>query len=227
MTQVWCSEGSVAKRFRKDLNNFKVVQYKKLALTYSYNLVSSMTLFLGDLKREELCGKTVFVRVDYNVPLKKDDASNTMQLADTSRVRASLPSLEFLLQNGAKVVLCSHLDRPRGPDPSLSLRLLVEPLQEMVKEFSASVIFVDECIGTKVDKAKQELRAGEILLLENLRFHSDEMSNDPTFSEHLASHIDIYVNDAFGAAHRGIGVVQLKSLCFSFSVLFPCNDTLL
>eukprot|EP01032_Pedospumella_encystans_P018501 gene18501-21061_t len=180
-----------------------------------------MTLFLGDLKREDLSGKTVLVRVDYNVPLKKDDTSNTMIPTDTSRVRASLPSLEFLLRNGAKVVLCSHLDRPRGPDPSLSLRLLVKPLQEMVKEFSASVKFVKECIGAEVDKAKQELRAGEILLLENLRFHSEEMSNDPTFSEHLASHIDIYVNDAFGAAHRAhastVGVTQfIPTRCAGF-----------
>ena len=203
VTQVWCSEGSVAKRFRKLETPNTSIQI--LAITNTNNFVI-MTLFLGDLKREDLSGKTVLVRVDYNVPLKKDDTSNTMQLADTSRMRASLPSLEFLLRNGAKVVLCSHLDRPRGPDPTLSLRLLVEPLLEMVKEFSASVIFVDECIGAKVDKAKQELRAGEILLLENLRFHSDEMSNDSTFSEQLASHIDIYVNDAFGAAHRGIDI---------------------
>jgi len=167
-----------------------------------------MTLFLGDLKREDLCGKTVLVRVDYNVPLKKDDISNTMQPTDTSRVRASLPSLEFLLRNGAKIVLCSHLDRPRGPDSRLSLRVLVEPLQEMVQEFTNYVKFVEDCVGTEVDKAKQELCDGKILLLENLRFHSEEVANDPTFSEKLASHIDIYVNDAFGAAHRGTDVLQ-------------------
>lgn len=164
---------------------------------------ANMTLFLGDLKKEDLNGKTVLLRVDFNVPLNKDDTSNVVSPADTSRVKASLPSIEFLHKNGAKIVLCSHLDRPRGPDPDLSLRLLVEPLLEMVTEFSASVKFVEDCVGVEVDEAKTNLQSGEILLLENLRFHSEEVSNDSAFSEQLASHIDIYVNDAFGAAHRG------------------------
>lgn len=174
-----------------------------------------MTLFLGDLKAGDLSGKTVLIRVDFNVPLRKDDTSNITTPTDTSRIKAALPSIEFLHRNGAKIVLCSHLDRPRGPDPNFSLGLLLEPLQELVQEFPATVKFVGECVGAEVDSAKQDLCDEEILLLENLRFHSEEVANDRAFSEQLASRIDIYVNDAFGAAHRG----KIFSSCWSTIII--------
>jgi len=157
-------------------------------------------LFVGNLDKKELLGRTVLVRVDFNVPLKEGKNPGEIVPADTSRIRASLPTIEFLIQCGAKVVLCSHLGRPRGKDPKLSLEILANPLKEFLGE---CVTFVDDCVGDKVDAAKEQMKQGDVLLLENLRFHGEEKANDAGFSKRLGSLIDVYVNDAFGSSHRG------------------------
>jgi phosphoglycerate kinase len=150
-------------------------------------------LSLNDLK--DFRGKTVLVRVDYNVPL--DEAGH---ITDDKRIKATVPTLEYLWQNGARVVLCSHLGRPKGKrDPKQSLRPVAQRLAEIL---SRPVAFVDDCIGDKVEKTKAILQPGDILLLENLRFYAEEEKNDAGFAGKLATGVDIYVNDAFGSAHR-------------------------
>ena len=142
----------------------------------------------------DLRGLRALVRVDFNVPL--DEGIVT----DDTRLRASLPTLNYLIENGASVVLCSHLGRPKGEVvPSLSLRPVAKKLSELLGQ---SVGFVAECIGPEVQAAAEKLKAGEILVLENTRFHPEETANDPAFAAELASLVDLFVNDAFGSAHR-------------------------
>jgi 3-phosphoglycerate kinase len=142
-----------------------------------------------------LNGKRVLVRVDYNVPLDENGA-----ITDDKRIKATVPTLEYLWQNGAQVILCSHLGRPKGKrDPKQSLRPVAQRLAEIL---SRPVAFVDDCIGEKVEKTKAVMQPGDILLLENVRFYAEEEKNDAKFSEQLAQQIDFYVNDAFGSAHR-------------------------
>ncbi len=137
----------------------------------------------------------MFVRADLNVPLVSSG-----QIADDSRIRASLPTLQRLLSAGARIVLASHLGRPRGErNLELSLRVVSDALSIAL---GTTVHFVEDCIGDSVEKAVAALSNGEILLLENLRFHAAETENDPDFARALARHADIYVNDAFGTAHR-------------------------
>ena len=139
-------------------------------------------------------GQRVFVRADLNVPMKQG------RVADDTRIRASLPTLRRLLDAGARVVLASHLGRPKGErKPGLSL----QPVSEVLAaQLDVPVQFAPDCVGEETARAVAELRDGEILLLENLRFHSEETSNDPEFAGELAALADIYVNDAFGTAHR-------------------------
>jgi phosphoglycerate kinase len=149
-------------------------------------------------------GRRVLMRVDFNVPLQ-----DGVILSD-QRILAALPTINYLLEHGASVVLCSHLGRPKGKvDPSLSLRPVYERLRELV---DGPVHFVGDCVGPLAEKAVSELKEGEILLLENTRFHAGETSNDPDFAAELASHGEIFVNDAFGTAHRShasnVGVAQ-------------------
>ena len=142
-----------------------------------------------------LQGKTVFVRTDYNVPL--DSAG---EVTDDFRIRSSLPTIEYLLEQGAAVILASHLGRPKGSViPELSLAPVAKRLDELVQ---AEVFFAEDCIGPEVEAVAAGLKPGQILLLENLRFHAAETKNDPEFSKQLAALADIYVNDAFGTAHR-------------------------
>lgn len=141
-----------------------------------------------------LQGKAVFCRVDYNVPLSPEG-----KVSDDERIRASLPTVQYLLDKGARVVLASHLGRPKGNDAKSSLAPVAERLQELVGK---DLIFADDCAGDAVRHLIDKLPAGGILLLENLRFHSGEEKNDEVFAKSLAQHIDVYVNDAFGAAHR-------------------------
>jgi 3-phosphoglycerate kinase len=139
-------------------------------------------------------GREVLVRVDFNVPLDGG------VITDDTRIEAALPSLRHLRDGGAKLVLCSHLGRPKGePDPKYSLRPAAARLGELI---GAEVRFVDDCVGPQAAEARSSLEAGGILLLENTRFHAGEKKNDGDFARELAGTAGIFVNDAFGTAHR-------------------------
>ena len=140
-------------------------------------------------------GKKVLVRVDFNVPLDENK-----HITDETRITAALPTIRYLLDNGAAVILCSHLGRPKG---EFNMKYSLAPVAARLKEiFPGQVTFATDVIGDSAQKAVASVKPGEIVLLENLRFHAEEEKNDPAFSEKLASYADIYVNDAFGTAHR-------------------------
>ncbi len=149
-------------------------------------------LFLKDL---DFKGKTVFLRVDFNIPL--DDERN---IRDDTRIKAALPTINFLLEQKAKLIIASHLGRPKGKFvPELSLKPVAKKLSELL---SLDVTLAPEVIGEEVTKLKKTLKEGRVLLLENVRFHSEETANDANFAQALAQEVDYYVNDAFGACHR-------------------------
>jgi len=149
-------------------------------------------LSISDL---DLAGKRVFIRVDFNVPIKNG------VIGDDTRIRASLPTINYALDKGATVVLASHLGRPKGKvAPEFSLQPIVGRLSELL---GRQVIFASDCIGEPARKAVAEAQhGGHVVLLENLRFHAEEEKDDPAFARQLASLADVYVNDAFGSAHR-------------------------
>ncbi len=141
-------------------------------------------------------GKRVFVRVDFNVPLDEHQ-----QITDDTRIRAALPTIQYLLEHGAALVLASHLGRPKsGPEPKFSLAPTARRLQELLPGYQ--VIMASDCIGPEVEAQKQALQPGQVLVLENVRFYKGEQKGDMDFAAQLASHIDVYVDDAFGTAHR-------------------------
>ena len=143
----------------------------------------------------ELKGKRVFIRVDFNVPLNEKN-----EITDDTRILLSLPTIRFVMEAGGKVVLASHLGRPKGKrDPKFSLAPVAERLSQLLGRKVALAI---DCIGDEVQKQIKGMKEGEVLLLENLRFHPEEEKNDENFSKALASLCEVYVNDAFGAAHR-------------------------
>src|SRR5439155_4343584 len=160
------------------------------------------------IKDLDLKGKRVFIRVDFNVPLKDG------RIADDTRLRATLPTINYALEAAATVVLASHLGRPNGKtDSQFSLLPVADRIAELL---GRPVVFVEDCVGDEVKRAIDRVHAaslsspvgGGVLLLENLRFHAEEEKNDPTFAAALASLADLYVNDAFGAAHRAHASVE-------------------
>lgn len=144
---------------------------------------------LGDIK-----GKRVFCRVDFNVPLDKN-----LNITDDTRIVEALPTIKFLLEKGARLILASHLGRPKGVDPQFSLKPVAKYLSRLLGK---EVKMAPDCIGPEVEKMVNELQPGEVLLLENVRFHKEEEKNIPEFAQKLAALCDIYVNDAFGTAHQ-------------------------
>ena len=158
------------------------------------------------LKDIETAGKTVLVRVDYNVTF----LPGTTRISDDSRIKASLPTLRYLLSQRCRLVVCSHLGRPGGRvSEELRMRLVSRRLSELL---GTPVSQLSDCVGLKVEKAAKALEPGDIMMLENLRFHPGEEDNDADFARGLASLADIYVDDAFGAAHRAhasiVGVTE-------------------
>ena len=141
----------------------------------------------------DVAGRRVFVRVDFNVPLDHG------RITDDQRIAAALPTIAYLLDHGAAVVLASHLGRPKGPDPALRMDPVAARLGELLHR---PVRKLDDCVGPEVQSAVRAMRPGEVVLLENLRFHPEEEANDPAFARALAGLADVYVNDAFGTAHR-------------------------
>jgi len=142
----------------------------------------------------DLQGKKVLVRVDFNVPIKDGT------VGDDTRIRAALPTIEYLLEHGAAVILCSHLGRPKGKvQPEFSLRPVADHLSKLIDK---PVAFSEECIGPVAEQAAEALKPGDVLVLENTRFYAGETNNDPEMAKQLAALADLYVNDAFGSAHR-------------------------
>jgi phosphoglycerate kinase len=145
----------------------------------------------------DLQGKRVFIRVDFNVPLQKNDRGE-MEITSDKRIKASLPTIQYALEHGAAVILASHLGRPKGkPNAEMSLKPVAARLREVL---GRPVTMAPDCVGPAVEAMLP--KPGEVLLLENLRFHAEEEKNDPAFAKQLAALCDIYVNDAFGSAHR-------------------------
>ncbi|MDP2967389.1 MAG: phosphoglycerate kinase [bacterium] len=146
------------------------------------------------IKEFNLKGKRVLVRSDFNVPL-----SDKGEILDDFRIKESIRTIEYLIKKEAKVILMSHLDRPKNKDPRYSLRYLAKRLEKLLNE---KVKFLDDCLGEKVEREIEKMKPGEILLLENLRFHKEEEKGDLNFAKKLAKLGDVYINDAFGASHR-------------------------
>jgi phosphoglycerate kinase len=161
---------------------------------------------IKSIEQLDISGKRLFIRVDFNVPLDK----KTGEVKDDARIRAALPTLRYALGKKAKVILASHLGRPDGKQvPELSLEPAGAVLSQLLGQ---DVIFADDCVGDGVRKLVADLRDGQVLLLENLRFHTEEEDNDEEFSRKLASLCDVYVDDAFGTVHRAhastVGMVK-------------------
>jgi len=168
----------------------------------------------------EVAGKRVLLRVDFNMELNKDGT-----IRDEGRLRASLPTIKYLAGKGARVIICSHLDRPNGKVvPEFSLKPVARRLAQLLGK---AVTALDDCIGPEVEKAVARMKAGDVVLLENLRFHPEEESNDPAFARALASLADIYVGDAFGVSHRAhasvVGVARVLPAVAGFLMAKELN----
>ncbi|HYQ48207.1 MAG TPA: phosphoglycerate kinase [Thermodesulfovibrionales bacterium] len=170
---------------------------------------------MGKLSIDELRlrGKRAFIRVDFNVPL--DD---NLRITDDSRIRSTLTTINYAIDEGAKVILASHLGRPKGkPDPRFSLAPVAKRLQRLLDK---DVIFAPDCIGSQVENIVSKMKDGDVVLLENLRYHPEEEKNDEEFSKKLASIADYFINDAFGAAHRAhastVGITKFLTSAAGF-----------
>ena len=162
----------------------------------------------------QVANKTVFVRVDFNVPMKDG------VITDDTRIRSALPTINYLIEKGAKVILASHFGRPKGErKPEMSLAPCAKHLSELINK---PVAFVDDCIGPKVEAAVKALQPGDVLMLENLRYHNEETKNDPEFAKQLASLADVAVDDAFGVSHRAhasnAGIAQYVEVVGGFLI---------
>ena len=152
------------------------------------------------VKDIDVAGKRALVRVDFNVPLSGVDVGAGIAVTDDTRIRASLPTLNYLLENGAALILCSHLGRPQSADDR---HLAMDPVgQRLGQILGRDVLKLDEVVGQNASSAAAEARPGQVILLENTRFHPGEKKNDPELSRQLAGLADVYVDDAFGSAHR-------------------------
>ena len=149
---------------------------------------------IADLGHKELHGKRVLVRVDFNVPMDKEK-----KITDDSRIKAALPTINYLIEKGAKVILVSHLGRPNGVTEDLRLNPIAKRLEELLKK---KVLKLDDSVGEEVEQAISKMNPGDVVMLENIRFYKEEEDNDEQFARKLADLADIYVNDAFGTAHR-------------------------
>lgn len=159
-----------------------------------------------------LKGKRVILRADFNVPL-----DSNLNITDDTRIRSTLPTINYAIDEGAKVIICSHLGRPKGrPDPNCSLAAVAKRLSRLLDK---KVDFISDCIGREVEERVSRMETGDVLLLENLRFHPGEEANDERFAKALASLGDVYINDAFGAVHRShasiTGITRFISSCAS------------
>src|SRR5664280_2240273 len=168
------------------------------------------------IKDLQLSNKRVFMRVDFNVPLDENG-----RVTDDTRIRETLPTIEYALRHGARLILCSHLGRPKGkPNPKMSLKPVAERLRVLLDHVmgpSENVGFSPDCIGAQAVEMSKQLEKGQALLLENVRFHAEEEKNDEAFSKQLAMLAEIYVNDAFGSAHRAhsstVGITKFVQKC--------------
>ena len=143
----------------------------------------------------QVTGKKVLVRCDFNVPMDENKV-----ITDENRLRGALPTIKYLMEHGAKVILCSHLGRPKG---EFNMKYSLKPVADRLSQLlGTDVKMAEDVIGPSARKLASELNDGEVMLLENVRFHKEEEKNDPAFSKELASLAEMYVNDAFGTAHR-------------------------
>lgn len=153
---------------------------------------------LKQLTPQDIANKTVLLRVDYNVPLETNDAGE-IEIRDTKRIEDSLPTIKFLAEHKAKIVIMAHLGRPKQKEPTLSLAPIAKVLRTM---YQGQITFCSETIGPEAKQAVAQLKPGEALLIENLRYYDEEEANDTEFAKHLSELADVYVNDAFSASHR-------------------------
>lgn len=145
----------------------------------------------------EIKDKRVLIRVDFNVPLSTGDGEKTV--SDDTRIREALPTIKYAMENGARVVLMSHLGRPQGRDMNFSLAPVADHLSKLL---GTDVLLTDDCVGDGIEMIVRHLKAAQVILLENVRFHEEEEANDPGFARELASLGEVYINDAFGTSHR-------------------------
>jgi phosphoglycerate kinase len=161
---------------------------------------TSISPFLKTIADLNITGKAVFMRVDFNVPLSSPNSEGERHIEDDSRIQESLPTIQYAIEKGAKLILASHLGRPDGKrKPEFSLEPVAHRLATLLGQ---EVTLADDCLGDGIELMVQSLKNGQVLLLENLRFHTGEEANDPDFSKKLARLCEVYINDAFGTAHR-------------------------